>query len=292
MNGGSDRQAYDRGVSVFSPDGRLYQVEYAREAVRNGTAVVGVRGDDGVVLAADARTRSSLLVDGSVEKLHDLDGRLGAATAGHVADGRRIVDFARRRAQTERLRYDQPVDVEPLATAIADHVQEATQAGGTRPFGAGLLVAGVDATDHLVDGGAESTDDLGVDATDHLVDGGAESTDYHGDDHGDGSPEGADDAAVRLYEVDPSGSPSEWHATAIGGGTDAARSHLEAHYEPGLDVLGARDLALTGLASTVEDDGFAPSDVSLAVVDDSGYRTLGEGERASALDEAGVRRAS
>jgi proteasome alpha subunit len=244
MNGGSDRQAYDRGVSVFSPDGRLYQVEYAREAVRNGTAVVGVRGSNGVVLAADARTRSPLLVDGSVEKLHDVDGRLGAATAGHVADGRRIVEFARRRAQTERLRYDQPIDVPSLSTAIADHVQEATQAGGTRPFGAGLLVAG-------------TTDD-----------------------------------GPALFEVDPSGSPSEWHATAIGGGATRTREHLEDGYDRGLDALAARDLALSALDESVDDDGFAPGDVSLAVLDDDGYRSLDEGERATALDEAGVRRAS
>jgi len=243
MNGGSDRQAYDRGVSVFSPDGRLYQVEYAREAVRNGTAVVGVCGSNGVVLAADARTRSPLLADGSVEKLHDVDGRLGAATAGHVADGRRLVEFARRRAQTERLRYDEPIDVASLSTAVADHVQEATQAGGTRPFGAGLLVAGT------------TSDGPG------------------------------------LFEVDPSGSPSEWHATAIGGGATTARERLEDGYDRGIDVLAARDLALSALAETV-DDGFAPADVSVAVLDGDGYRSLDDGERASALDEAGVRRAS
>ncbi|MFC6953341.1 archaeal proteasome endopeptidase complex subunit alpha [Halorubellus litoreus] len=248
MNG-SDRQAYDRGVSVFSPDGRLYQVEYAREAVRNGTAVVGVRGADGVVLAADARTPSPLLVDGSVEKLHDVDGRLGAATAGHVADGRRVVDFARRRAQTERLRYDQPVGVEPLATAVADHVQEATQAGGTRPFGAGLLVAGVDGNARAAGTGERP----------------------------------------RLFEVDPSGSPSEWHATAIGGGADAAREHLEREYDPDVGPLGARNLALGALAATIDADGFAPSDVAVAVADADGYRSLDAGERASALDEAGVR---
>lgn len=252
MNG-TDRQAYDRGVSVFSPDGRLYQVEYAREAVRNGTAVVGVRGTDGVVLAADARTHSALLVDGSVEKLHDVDGRVGAATAGHVADGRRVVDFARRRAQTERLRYDQPVAVEPLATAVADHVQEATQAGGTRPFGAGLLVAGVD-------------DD-------------AARADASGGGGGTGS---------RLFEVDPSGSPSEWHATAIGGGADAARAQLESAYDPGVDVLEARDVALGALATTIDDDGLEPADVAVAVVDADGYRALDADDRASAIAEAGV----
>jgi proteasome alpha subunit len=142
MNG-NDRQAYDRGTSLYSPDGRIYQVEYAREAVARGAPAVAVRGDDAVVLAAVVKARSSLQVEDSVEKLHKLDDHLGAATAGHAADGRQLVDFARRQAQVERLRYGQPIAAESLSTRLADHVQEYTQSGGTRPFGAALLVGGV-----------------------------------------------------------------------------------------------------------------------------------------------------
>ncbi|UTF52410.1 archaeal proteasome endopeptidase complex subunit alpha [Natronosalvus rutilus] len=140
----SNQQAYDRGTSIFSPDGRLYQVEYAREAVARGSPVVGVETTDGVVFVADSRTPSPLLANDSVEKLHDLDGRLAAASAGHVADARRLVDYARRYAQEERLRYGEAPGVEPVATAVADHVQETTQSGGTRPFGTALLLGGVD----------------------------------------------------------------------------------------------------------------------------------------------------
>jgi proteasome alpha subunit len=142
MNG-NDRQAYDRGTSLYSPDGRIYQVEYAREAVARGAPAVAVRGADAVVLAAVVKARSSLQVEDSVEKLHKLDDHLGAATAGHAADGRQLVDFARRAAQRERLRYGEPMSPEAVATGLADHVQEYTQSGGTRPFGAALLVGGV-----------------------------------------------------------------------------------------------------------------------------------------------------
>jgi len=139
----SDQQAYDRGSTIFSPDGRLYQVEYAREAVSRGSAVVGVRTAAGAVFAADSSPRSPLIESGSIEKLHDLDGRLGVATAGHVADGRRLVEFAREYAQRERLRYGEAPGVEPVVNALADFVQESTQRGGTRPFGTALLVGGV-----------------------------------------------------------------------------------------------------------------------------------------------------
>ncbi|WP_435175322.1 archaeal proteasome endopeptidase complex subunit alpha [Halorussus sp. AFM4] len=138
-----DQQAYDRGTSIFSPDGRLYQVEYAREAVERGSASVGVRTDAGVVLAARRRVRSPLMDPESVEKLHQVDHHLGVASAGNAADARKLVEFARETAQRDRLTYDEPMGVEPLAKAVADRVQEYTQSGGARPFGTALLVGGV-----------------------------------------------------------------------------------------------------------------------------------------------------
>ena len=139
-----NQQAYDRGITIFSPDGRLYQVEYAREAVTQGAPVAGVRGADGVALAAHVPRRSPLVEVDSVEKLHAVDGRVGVASAGHAADARRLVDICRRAAQGERLRYGEAPTVESLATTVADHVQEHTQTGGARPYGTALLVAGYD----------------------------------------------------------------------------------------------------------------------------------------------------
>jgi proteasome alpha subunit len=144
MQGQNQQQAYDRGITIFSPDGRLYQVEYAREAVRRGTAVVGVRTEGSVVLAADKRAGSDLLEADSIEKLHLVDDHVGVATAGHVADARKLVDLAPRRARVARLRYDQPIGVETLTNDITEQIQQYTQTGGARPFGVALLVAGMD----------------------------------------------------------------------------------------------------------------------------------------------------
>ncbi|ERH05002.1 MAG: proteasome endopeptidase complex, archaeal, alpha subunit [uncultured archaeon A07HR60] len=143
MQGQAQQQAYDRGITIFSPDGRLYQVEYAREAVKRGTASVGVRTDSGVVIAADKRSRSPLMEPDSVEKLHKADDHIGIASAGHVADARQLIDFARQQAQVNRLRFGEPVGVETLTKNITDNIQQYTQVGGARPFGVSLIVAGI-----------------------------------------------------------------------------------------------------------------------------------------------------
>ena len=144
MQGQAQQQAYDRGITIFSPDGRLYQVEYAREAVKRGTASVGVRTEGGVVLAADKRQRSPLMEPTSVEKIHKADDHAGIASAGHVADARQLIDFARRQAQINRLRYGEPIGIETLTKTVTDHIQQYTQVGGARPFGVALLLGGIE----------------------------------------------------------------------------------------------------------------------------------------------------
>lgn len=136
------KRAYDRGNTIFSPDGRLYQVEYAREAVKQGTPVVGVNTENAVVVATYASRRSSLVAGGDVEKLHPIDDHIVAASAGLAADSRQLVELARRQAQRDRLQYDEPIPVRALVTAIGDHIQEHTLAGGVRPYGSSLLVGG------------------------------------------------------------------------------------------------------------------------------------------------------
>jgi proteasome alpha subunit len=144
MQGQAQQQAYDRGITIFSPDGRLYQVEYAREAVKRGTASIGVRTGEGVVLAADKRSRSPLMEPTSVEKIHKADDHAGIASAGHVADARQLIDFARRQAQVNRLRYGEAIGIEALTKEVTDHIQQYTQVGGARPFGVALLVGGIE----------------------------------------------------------------------------------------------------------------------------------------------------
>lgn len=217
MQGNHQQQAYDRGITIFSPDGRLYQVEYAREAVERGSASVGVRTPEGVVLAADRQPRSPLIERESIEKIHSIDTHLGIASAGHVADARQLIDFARQQAQVEQLRYGEQVGVESLTKTVTDHIQQYTQTGGARPYGVALLVGGVE----------------------------------------NGKP--------RLFETDPSGTPYEWKAVAVGGGRERIQAHLEEVYRPEMDLAGGIDLALEALA--VEQENLTPDSVNLATID-------------------------
>lgn len=136
--------AYDRAITVFSPDGRLFQVEYAREAVKRGTPSVGIKCREGVALMVDKRVSSKLLEPQSVEKLFQVDEHIGVATSGLVADARILVDRARLESQVNRYTYDEPVEVEQLAKRVCDFKQTYTQFGGVRPFGTSLLIGGVD----------------------------------------------------------------------------------------------------------------------------------------------------
>jgi proteasome alpha subunit len=143
------QMAYDRATTVFSPDGRLFQVEYAREAVKRGTTTVGLKFKDGVVLLIDKRIRSKLVEPDSIEKIYLIDEHVGCATSGLVADARVLVDHARVIAQIDKVTYGEKINVEHLVKKISDYKQQYTQYGGVRPFGISLLIAGVDDDLHL-----------------------------------------------------------------------------------------------------------------------------------------------
>lgn len=138
--------AYDRAITVFSPDGRLFQVEYAREAVKRGTTTVGLKYDTGVVLIVDKRISSRLIEPNSIEKIFKIDDHIGCATSGLVADARSLIDRARIDAQINEITYDEKIQVKTLVKKICDFKQTYTQYGGVRPFGTALLVAGYDET--------------------------------------------------------------------------------------------------------------------------------------------------
>ncbi len=135
--------AYDRAITVFSPDGRLFQVEYAREAVKRGTTACGVTYKDGVLLAVDKNIISKLIVPASIEKIFKVDEHIGIATSGLVADARRLIDEARMKAQRARVAYNEPINVATITQSLCDLKQLYTQYGGARPFGTALLIAGL-----------------------------------------------------------------------------------------------------------------------------------------------------
>ncbi len=138
-------QMYDSAATMFSPDGRIYQVEYAREAVKRGTTAVGIVYDEGILLLVDKRVGSRLIEPLSIEKLFKIDKHIGAASSGLVADARSLVRRARADAQNNRYVYDEPIELSVLVKSLSDTMQACTQNGGIRPFGTALLVAGIDA---------------------------------------------------------------------------------------------------------------------------------------------------
>jgi proteasome alpha subunit len=134
---------YDKGISIFSPDGRLFQVEYAREAVKRGTTSLGVKSSEGIVLVVDKRPTSILVEPKSIEKIFQIDEHIGAATSGLVADARNLIEKARLESQINKITYNEPIPVEMLAKKICDLKQMYTQHGGVRPFGSALIIGGV-----------------------------------------------------------------------------------------------------------------------------------------------------
>ena len=138
--------AYDRAITVFSPQGRLYQVEYALETVRSGSTALAVTCKEGVMLAVEERMHTRLQNPDFSWKLFQVDEHIGAAAAGLNSDARVLVDNARIYAQTLRLSYDEEPTIEAVAKRVGDIMQIYTQHAGVRPFGAALLIAGVDKT--------------------------------------------------------------------------------------------------------------------------------------------------
>jgi proteasome alpha subunit len=142
------QQGYDRAITIFSPDGRLYQVEYAIETVRRGAIAVGVKSKDGVVIAVEEKPRK-LQISESAHKIFQIDEHIGFAAAGYIPDARSQADAARFFAQSNRMIYDEAVDVETVAKHLADQCQQFTQFGGARPFGVALIIGGVDSQNSL-----------------------------------------------------------------------------------------------------------------------------------------------
>ena len=137
------QQGYDRAITVFSPDGRLYQVEYAIETVKRGTIALGIKTNNGIIFAADERPRKLQIIE-DPQKLFKIDQHIGIAAAGYIPDARNQVDDARFFSQSSKLVYDEPVSVETVVKHIADQCQQYTQYAGARPVGVALIMGGVD----------------------------------------------------------------------------------------------------------------------------------------------------
>ncbi|KAE9466362.1 hypothetical protein C3L33_01723, partial [Rhododendron williamsianum] len=241
---------YDRAITVFSPDGHLFQVEYALEAVRKGNAAVGVRGTDTIVLGVEKKstaklqdsrltlwlncdndrivTNSLTLCCRSVRKIVNLDDHIALACAGLKADARVLINRARIECQSHRLTVEDPVTVEYITRYIAGLQQKYTQSGGVRPFGLSTLIVGFDP---------------------HT-----------------GVPS--------LYQTDPSGTFSAWKANATGRNSNSMREFLEKNYKEtsGQETV---KLAIRALLEVVESGG---KNIEVAVMTKDGLHQLDEAE--------------
>lgn len=138
---GPQSMGYDRATTVYSPEGRIIQTEYARESVRRGSIAIGIKSNNGIVLGGLQRVVDLNEPD---EKVHKIDETIYATFAGVAADGRILIQRARLESQIFRLTYQTSIDVKGLAIKIGDYCQLFTQQGGLRPFGVGILFGGVD----------------------------------------------------------------------------------------------------------------------------------------------------
>jgi proteasome alpha subunit len=137
--------AYDRAITVFSPDGRLFQVEYAMELVNRGATILGIQCAKGVILGSEENIE--LLEEAEYSwKIFKVDEHVGAAIVGLSSDARILIDQARIYAQSNKLTYDEPMDVEVVTKRICDIQQMYTQHAGVRPFGVSIIFGGVDKT--------------------------------------------------------------------------------------------------------------------------------------------------
>eukprot|EP01026_Neomeris_dumetosa_P036605 TRINITY_DN2956_c0_g1_i4.p1 TRINITY_DN2956_c0_g1~~TRINITY_DN2956_c0_g1_i4.p1 ORF type:complete len:239 (+),score=36.25 TRINITY_DN2956_c0_g1_i4:141-857(+) len=142
------RGEYDRGVNTFSPEGRLFQVEYAIEAIKLGATAIGICTNEGILLAVEKRVTSPLLEPTSGEKIAEIDTHAGCASSGLTADARTLIDHARVEAQSHTFTYNEPMPIESITRSLCDlslrFGEDGEENRMSRPFGVAMLVAGWD----------------------------------------------------------------------------------------------------------------------------------------------------
>ena len=136
-------RGYDMTPTMYSPDGRIYQVEYAMETVKRGTLALGIKTKEGVIMAVEEKPRA-LQTSNITQKIFQVDFHIGVAAAGYIPDARVQVDNARFFSQGNKMTYDEAVQVETVAKHLADQSHQFTQYSGVRPNGVALIIAGVD----------------------------------------------------------------------------------------------------------------------------------------------------
>ena len=217
---------YDSRTTTFSPEGRLYQVEYAVEAISHAGTAIGVLTSEGIVLATEKRMQNTLLDVESVQdknisgdKVFKVAEHIGCAVAGITSDANTLLNYARQTALQHNFQYQEPICAEDVCQQLCDVKQQYTQYGGVRPFGVAFLLGGWDK--------------------------------YH---------------SYQLYHTDPSGNYNAWKAYAIGANDQAAQSLLKQDWKEGLTLKEGLLLALKVLGKTMDSTNISPDRVEIATL--------------------------
>eukprot|EP00052_Salpingoeca_macrocollata_P001605 m.26515 g.26515 ORF g.26515 m.26515 type:complete len:249 (+) comp11526_c0_seq1:97-843(+) len=209
------RSENDRGVNTFSPEGRLFQVEYATEAIKLGSTAIGIQTSEGVLIAVEKRITSPLMDPSSIEKIVEIDSHIACAMSGLTPDSRTMIERARVEAQNHWFTYNEPMRVESVTQAVCNLAmqfgegEDAEEGTMSRPFGVALLIAGVDR--------------VGPKAT------------------------------PVLFHCDPSGTFVSYLAKAIGSGSEGAQTALQEGYSKSMTLVQAETLALQALKQVMEE---------------------------------------
>ncbi|GAQ34823.1 proteasome component pup2 [Aspergillus niger] len=252
------RSEYDRGINTFSPEGRLFQVEYSLEAIKLGSTAIGVATSEGVILGVEKRVTSSLLEASSVEKIVEIDQHIGCAMSGLQADARSLVEHARVECQNHAFHYAEPLRVESCTQAICDLALRFGETGDdeesvmSRPFGVALLLAGID----------EDGPQLYVGCFPAY------------------SPAG-------LYHAEPSGTFYRYDAKAIGSGSEGAQAELQNEYHRSLTLGEAETLVLKTLKQVMEEKLDAKNVQLASVTKEKGFRIYDDEEMGRAVAQLG-----
>ncbi|CAF9931579.1 MAG: proteasome component pup2 [Gomphillus americanus] len=257
------RSEYDRGINTFSPEGRLFQVEYSLEAIKHGSTAIGVRypgaqllltlsiltrlslkqvaTSEGVILGVEKRVQSTLLETSSVEKILEIDSHIGCAMSGLQADARSMIEHARVESQSHAFHYNEQLRVESCTQAICDLAlrfgegADGEESIMSRPFGVALLIAGVD------------------------------------------------EDGPQLYHAEPSGTFYRYDAKAIGSGSEGAQAELQNEYHKSLTLAEAETLVLKTLKQVMEEKLDAKNVQLASTTPGKGFRIYSDEEMAEVV---------
>ncbi|WAR63076.1 hypothetical protein PtB15_18B158 [Puccinia triticina] len=236
----------DRGVNTFSPEGRLFQVEYAIEAIKLGSTTIAATTKDGVILGVERRSQSKLLEASSIEKIMEIDSHVGCAVSGLVADSRTMVEHARVVGQNHRFTFDEPIKTESVTQAVCDlalrfgestHDEDAMMVS---PFDSPYQGAGHGLLVSLFSSQDVTNMDLNCEVTPQL-----------------------------SFHADPSGTFMRYDAKAIGSGSEGAQTELQERWHKSMTLQEAKLLVLQVLRHVMEEK-LDEHNVQLAQVTPSG----------------------